>query len=170
MQQRHVSERSIDSMLSGTIFAMVLISVMPVFVFRSIRIGLLSLVPNFIPAIMSFGLWGYLVGTVGIASSVVVAIVFGIVVDDTIHFLSDYLKARREGLPAAEAVRSAFHTVGQALLTTTVVLSAGFMTFATSGFEVSWSLGLLVTMTIILALATDFLLLPTLLMAIDRKA
>ena len=166
----HVSERSIDSMLSGTIFAMVLISVMLVFVFRSIRIGLLSLVPNFIPAIMSFGLWGYLVGTVGIASSVVVAIVFGIVVDDTIHFLSDYLKARREGLPAAEAVRSAFHTVGQALLTTTVVLSAGFMTFATSGFEVSWSLGLLVTMTIILALATDFLLLPTLLMAIDRKA
>ena len=67
-------------------------------------------------------------------------------------------------------MRSAFHTVGQALLTTTVVLSAGFMTFATSGFEVSWSLGLLVTMTILLALAADFLLLPTLLMAVDRKA
>ena len=166
----HVSERSIDSMLSGTIFAMVLISVMLVFIFRSIRIGLLSLVPNFIPAIMSFGLWGYLVGHVGIAGSVVVAIVFGIIVDDTIHFLSEYLKARREGLPAAEAVRSTFHTVGHALLTTTVVLSAGFMTFATSGFEVSWSLGLLVTMTILLAFAADFLLLPTLLMAIDRKA
>ena len=129
----HVSERSIDSMLSGTIFAMVLISVMLVFIFRSIWIGLLSLVPNFIPAIMSFGLWGYLVGHVGIAASVVVAIVFGIIVDDTIHFLSEYLKARREGLPAAEAVRSTFHTVGHALLTTTVVLSAGFMTFATSG-------------------------------------
>ena len=166
----HVSERSIDSMLSGTIFAMMLISVMLVFIFRSMRIGLLSLVPNFIPAIMSFGLWGYLVGHVGIAASVVVAIVFGIIVDDTIHFLSDYLKARREGLPAAEAVRSAFRTVGHALLTTTVVLSAGFMTFATSGFEVSWSLGLLVTMTIILAFAVDFLLLPTLLMTIDRKA
>ena len=165
----HVSQRSIDSMLGGTIFAMVLISFMLIFIFRSIRIGLLSLVPNFIPAVMSFGLWGYFVGHVGIASSVVVAIVFGIIVDDTIHFLSDYLKARREGLPAADAVRSAFHTVGHALLTTTVVLSAGFMTFATSGFEVSWSLGLLVTMTIILALAADFLLLPTLLIAIDRK-
>ena len=165
----HVSQRSIDSMLGGTALAMVLISFILIFIFRSIRIGLVSLVPNFIPAIMSFGLWGYLVGHVGIASSVVVAIVFGIIVDDTIHFLSKYLKARREGLSAAEAVRSAFHTVGQALLTTTVVLSAGFMTFATSGFEVSWSLGLLVTMTIVLALAADFLLLPTLLIAIDRE-
>ena len=56
----------------------------------------------------------------------------------------------RPDVAAARAVRSTFHTVGHALLTTTVVLSAGFMTFATSGFEVSWSLGLLVTMTIIL--------------------
>ena len=166
----HVSQRSIDSMLGGTIFAMVLISFVLIFIFRSIRIGLLSLAPNFIPAIMSFGLWGYLVGHVGIAASVVVAIVFGIIVDDTIHFLSEYLKARREGLSAEEAVRSSFHVVGQALLTTTVVLAAGFMTFATSGFEVSWSLGLLVTMTILLALAADFLLLPTLLIAVDRKA
>ena len=165
----HVSQRSIDSMLGGTALAMVLISFILIFIFQSIRIGLVSLVPNFIPAIMSFGLWGYLVGHVGIASSVVVAIVFGIIVDDTIHFLSKYLKGRREGLSAAEAVRSGFHTVGQALLTTTVVLSAGFMTFATSGFEVSWSLGLLVTMTIVLALIADFLLLPTMLIAIDRK-
>ena len=166
----HVSQRSIDSMLGGTIFAMVLISFILIFIFRSIRIGLLSLAPNFIPAIMSFGLWGYLVGHVGIAASVVVAIVFGIIVDDTIHFLSEYLNARREGLSAEEAVRSVLsYVVGQALLTTTVVLAAGFMTFATSGFEVSWSLGLLVTMTILLALAADFLLLPTLLMAIDRK-
>ena len=165
----HVSQRSIDSMLSGTIFAMVLISFILIFIFRSIRIGLLSLVPNFIPAVMSFGLWGYFVGYVGIASSVVVAIVFGIIVDDTIHFLSEYLKTRREGLSAEEAVRSSFHVVGTALLTTTVVLAAGFMTFATSGFEVSWSLGILVTMTIILALAADFLFLPTLLIAFDRK-
>ena len=165
----HVSQRSIDSMLSGTIAAMALISFILIFIFQSIRIGLLSLLPNFIPAIMSFGLWGYLVGHVGIASSVVVAIVFGIIVDDTIHFLSTYLEARREGLPAADAVRSTFRTVGQALLTTSVVLSAGFLAFATSGFEVSWSLGLLVTMTIILALAADFLLLPSLLLAVDRS-
>ena len=165
----HLSLRNINSMLRGTILAMALISFVLIWIFKSVRIGLLSLLPNFIPAIMSFGLWGYLVGHVGIASSVVIAVVFGIVVDDTVHFLSKYLKARREGLPAPEAVRSAFHTVGHALWTTTAVLSAGFLVFATSGFEVSWALGLLVTITIIFALVADFLLLPTLLIAIDRR-
>ena len=165
----HLSLRNINSMLRGTILAMALISFILIWIFKSVRIGLLSLIPNFIPAIMSFGLWGYLVGNVGIASSVVIAVVFGIVVDDTIHFLSKYLKARRQGLPAAEAVRFAFHTAGHALWTTTAVLSAGFLVFATSGFEVSWALGLLVTITIVFALVADFLLLPTLLMAIDRR-
>ena len=165
----HLSLRNINSMLRGTITAMALISFILIWIFKSVRIGLLSLLPNFIPAIMSFGLWGYLVGHVGIASSVVIAVVFGIVVDDTVHFLSEYLKARREGLPAPEAVRSAFHMVGHALWTTTAVLSVGFLVFATSGFEVSWALGLLVTITIVFALVADFLLLPTLLIAIDRR-
>ena len=165
----HVSERGINSMLSGTITAMAIVSFILIFVFRSVRIGLLSLVPNFLPAIMSFGLWGYLVGHVGIASSIMVAIAFGIIVDDTIHFLSKYLKARREALEPADAVRSAFRTTGQALLTTSLVQSAGFAVFASSGFEVSWSLGLLLMMTIVFALVADFLLLPTLLIAIDRR-
>ena len=165
----HLSLRNIRSMLRGTILAMALISFILIFIFKSVRIGLFSLFPNFIPAIMSFGLWGYIVGNVGIASSVVIAVVFGIVVDDTVHFLSKYLKARREALSAAEAVRYAFHTVGHAIWTTTAVLSAGFLVFATSGFEVSWALGLLVTITIICALVADFLLLPTLLIAIDRR-
>ena len=165
----HMSRRSIDSMLGSTVSALALISFMLIFIFRSIRIGLLSLVPNFVPAIMSFGLWGYLVGRVGIAASVMVAIVFGIIVDDTIHFLSKYVQGRSGGLPPAESVRLAFRTAGRALLTTSVVLSAGFTVFATSGFEVSWSLGLLVTITILFAIVADFLLLPTLLIAIDRR-
>ena len=165
----HVSERGINSMLGGTMAAMAIVSFLLIFIFRSVRIGLLSLVPNFLPAIMSFGLWGYLVGHVGIASSVMVAIAFGIIVDDTIHFLSKYLEARRGNLDSADAVRSAFRTTGQALLTTSVVLSSGFAVFASSGFEVSWSLGLLLMMTIVFALAADFLLLPTLLIAVDRS-
>ncbi|MXZ73387.1 MAG: MMPL family transporter [Acidobacteria bacterium] len=166
----HVSQRSIDSMLGSTIAAMALISFLLIFVFRSVRLGLLSLVPNFLPAIMSFGVWGYLVGNVGIAASVMVAIVFGIIVDDTIHFLCEYQKSRREGRAPADAVRSTFRTVGQALLTTTVVLAAGFTAFATSGFQISWSLGLLVAITVVLALAADFLLLPPLLMATDARS
>ena len=165
----HLSQRNIESMLRGTIIAMALISFILVGVFKSVRLGLVSLVPNFLPAAMAFGLWGYLVGRVGLAGSVVTAMAFGIIVDDTIHFLSKYVKSRREGLLAPQAVRAAIRTVGQALWTTTAVLSLGFLVFASSGFELSWALGLLITITIVFALLADFLLLPPLLMAIDRK-
>lgn len=165
----HLSNKNIHGMLRGTITAMLLISLSLIIIFKSFQMGLISLVPNFIPAAMSFGLWGYLVGYVGIASSVVTAIAFGIIVDDTIHFLTKYLRGRRDGLPASDAIRSTFRTVGHALWTTTIVLAAGFLVFTTSGFELSWSLGYLVTITILIALAADFLLLPPLLLALDKK-
>ena len=165
----HITERNIKSMLRGTVIAMALISLVLVLIFKSAQFGLLSLIPNFIPASMSFGLWGYLVGRVGIAASVVTVVAFGIIVDDTIHFLTKYLQARRRGQAAAEAVRHAFSTVGKALWTTTAVLSCGFMVFAASGFEVSWALGILVAITIMFAFLADFLLLPPLLMALDRR-
>ncbi len=165
----HLSQRNIVSMLTGTIIAMALISLILVFIFRSLRVGLVSVVPNFIPAAMSLGLWGYAVGNVGLAGSVMTAIAFGIVVDDTIHFLTKYHRARHDGLDAPEAVRTAFRTVGHALLTTTVVLVLGFLVFASSGFEVSWALGLLVSLTISFALLADFLFLPPLLMLLDRR-
>lgn len=165
----HLSQRNIESMLTGAIIAMALISLILLFVFRSVRLGLISLVPNFIPAALAFGLWGYLVGRVGLAGSVVAVTAFGIVVDDTIHFLSHYIRSRREGLGAPEAVIEAFRTVGHVIWTTTTVLCLGFLVFATSGFEVSWSLGLLVAITLFFAMLADFLLLPPLLMAVDRK-
>ena len=165
----HLTERNINSMLRGTVIAMILISLILIMVFKDVRFGLLSLIPNFIPAAMSFGLWGYLVGKVGLAASVVTVVAFGIIVDDTIHFLTKYLKARREGQSATESVRYVFRTVGKALWTTTAVLSAGFLAFTASGFELSWALGLLVAMTIMFAFIADFLLLPPLLMALDRR-
>ena len=165
----HLSQRNINSMLRATIIAMTLISFIFIWVFKSVRVGFISLVPNFLPAAMSFGLWGYLVGQVGLAGSVMTAIAFGIVVDDTTHFLSKYLKARREGATAEESVRYTFRTAGRALWTTTLVLMAGFLVFTFSGFEVSRSLGLMVTGTIGFALLADFLLLPPLLMLLDRK-
>ena len=164
----HLSQRNIKSMLSGTIIAMALISLILILVFRSISIGLISLIPNFIPALLSLGLWGYLVGRVGLAGSVMTAFAFGIIVDDTIHFLTSYLKARRANQNSVEAIRATFKKVGYALWTTSLILASGFLVFASSGFEVSWSLGLLVMMTIWFAFLADFLLLPTLLMALDK--
>ena len=169
MVTAYLSQRNINSMLRGMIVAMGLISLILLWVFKSVRLGLVSLVPNFLPIAMSFGLWGYLVGPVGLGGSVFIVISFCIIVDDTIHFLSKYQKARREGLSAPEAVCATFSTVGQALWTTTVILSLGFLVLVLSGFESTVTLGVMVSGTITLALLADFLLLPSLLMAIDRR-
>jgi predicted RND superfamily exporter protein len=119
---------------------------------------------------MAFGLWGLLVGQVGLALSVVTGITLGIVVDDTVHFLSKYLRARREqGKPVAEAVRHAFATVGTALWVTSLVLVLGFLVLALSNFELNAGMGLLTALTIALALAADFLLLPALLLRFGGK-
>ena len=170
MMFAYISKRNIEGMLRGTVIAMAIISLILIVALKSVPIGLLSLVPNFVPAAMAFGLWGYLIGNVGVAASVVTAVTFGIVVDDTIHFLSQYLRARRERkLDPQNAVRFAFRSVGHALWTTTAVLAAGFIVLSTSGFEVNWSLGLLTAMTIVIALAADFFFLPPLLMKLDRS-
>jgi predicted RND superfamily exporter protein len=166
----HIGARNIRSMLTGTTLALVLISLILVFALRSLRIGLISIVPNLVPAGMAFGLWGVLVGEVGLALSVVTGMTLGIVVDDTVHFLSKYLRARREeGLSSADAVRYAFHTVGTALWTTSMILIAGFMVLTQSPFKLNSGMGLLTAITIGLALIADFLLLPTLLMTLDKK-
>lgn len=170
MISAHLSDQNVSSMLAGTILAAALISLILILVFRNIRVGLLCLVPNFIPAVMSFGLWGYFVGQVGLGASVVTAIAIGIIVDDTIHFLTKYLRVRRKKRPSTEAVRATFRSVGPALWATTAILTAGFLVFASSGYEPSWALGLLVAITISLALIADMLLLPVLLMIIDRKS
>jgi len=166
----HIGARNIRSMLIGTTLALVLISFILIFALRSPRIGLISIIPNLVPAGMAFGLWGLLVGEIGLALSVVTGMTLGIVVDDTVHFLSKYLRARREeGLSSAAAVRYAFHTVGTALWTTSIVLMAGFMVLTQSPFKLNSGMGLLTAITIGLALLADFLLLPTLLMTLDKK-
>ncbi|MCP4717377.1 MAG: MMPL family transporter [Deltaproteobacteria bacterium] len=166
----HISERNINSMLGASFLALVLISVLLMFVMRSFKLGLLSLIPNLSPALMGFGLWGYLFSQVGLGLSVVVAMTLGIVVDDTIHFMIKYLRARRElRLAPPEAVRYSFNTVGTAMLVTTISLVCGFLVLTCSGFKMNSEMGLLSAITIAMALTMDFLFLPTLLMKVDGK-
>ncbi len=169
MISAHMSSQNVSSMLWGTIIAVGLISLILLLVFRSIRIGLICLVPNFVPAVMAFGLWGYLSGSIGLGASVVIAIAIGIIVDDTIHFISKYLNGCHKGLSPPDAIRATFRTVGPALWTTTAILTAGFLVFASSGYEPSWVLGILVTVTIFFAFIADLTLLPALLMTVDRR-
>lgn len=164
----NIGKRNISSMLMGTTVALILISMVLIFALRSIKIGLVSLVPNLVPAAMGFGLWGLMVGEIGLSLSVVASMSLGIVVDDTVHFLSKYLRARREkGLSSEDAVRYAFTTVGKALAITSVVLVVGFLILSTSSFELNSGMGLLTAIVIAFALFADFLLLPSILMKIE---
>lgn len=165
----HLSERNIDSMLLATVIAMGLISILLVILLKSLTMGIISLLPNYVPAALTFGVWGHFVGSVGLAGSVMTAIAFGIIVDDTTHFLSKYQLARRRGDSPESAIRFTFNRIGRALWTTTVVLACGFIVFSFSGFAVTWMLGMMLTITVIFALVADFLFLPPLLLAIDRR-
>ncbi len=166
----HLGKRNINSMLIGTSVALVLISAVLIFFLGSFKYGFISLLPNLTPALAAFGIWGFTVGQVGIGLSVVTGMTLGIVVDDTVHFLSKYLRARREkGLNAEDAVRYAFNRVGLALLVTSLVLVAGFMIMAQSHFYLNSSMGLLTSVVIMLALIIDLTLLPALLMKFAGK-
>jgi predicted RND superfamily exporter protein len=166
----HIGERNIRSMLLGTTVALILISIILVFALRSFKIGMLSLIPNLIPAALAFGVWGLTVGQVGLALSVVTGMTLGIVVDDTVHFLSKYLRARREkNLDSPDAVRYAFNTVGLALVATSIVLIAGFLVLTFSAFQLNANMALMTAVTIVFAIVADFLLLPPILMAFDKK-
>jgi len=164
----HISRRNINSMLGAAFLALLLISGLLVFALRSLRFGVVSLFPNLAPAFMAFGIWGLLVGQVGLGLSVVVSLTLGIVVDDTIHFLSHYLRARREdGLEPAAAIRYSFGTVGTAMWITTLTLVAGFLVLTLSGYKMNADMGLLSAITLSLALLMDFLFLPALLLKFD---
>nr|VFJ50451.1 MAG: hypothetical protein BECKDK2373B_GA0170837_102821 [Candidatus Kentron sp. DK] len=165
----NISYRNARSLLLGSIVALLSISVVLMIALRSVRFGLISLIPSLIPIAMAYGIWGMFVGRINLMLSGIALITLGIVVDNAVHFLSKYLRARREqGLDAPAAVRYAFNNVGLALWITSVVLIAGFLAMTFSPFYINANMGAMTAITIGLALITDFFLLPPLLMRWDR--
>jgi len=164
----HIGERNMASMLQTLPLALLLISVLLVFSLRSTRLGMLSIIPNLVPAIIGFGLWGLLIGEINLALSVVAGMSLGIIVDDTVHFLAKYRYAKDEGRDTEQAVRYAFHSVGRALWITTMVLVSGFAVLIFSSFRLNSDMGLLTSGIILIALIVDLLFLPACLLRLDK--
>lgn len=166
----HIGARNIIGMLEGSAIALLLISILLGIALRSVKFGLISILPNMMPAAVGFGIWGIFSGEIGLGLSVVTGMTLGIIVDDTVHFLSKYVRARREkGYTSEQAVKYSFASVGKALWVTTMVLVAGFMVLATSSFKFSSDMGLLTAITILVALIIDFIFLPPLLILLGKK-
>lgn len=164
----HLGQDNIYSMMEGAVVSALLISLTMILSLRSFKFGLVSLIPNLLPAAIAYGVWGLLVGQVNLAVAGVFSISSGIVIDDTIHFLSKYLRGRRRlGLSPADAVRYSFSTTGAALFVNTAVLVLGFLVLTVSHFTVNSSLGFMTALIISIALIFDLLFLPALLLKVD---
>jgi predicted RND superfamily exporter protein len=165
----YLTERNMIGMTTGTGLAILLISLCLVLALRSVKMGLISLLPNFLPPIIAFGIWALVKGEIGQYAAMVTAVSLGLIVDFTVHFLSKYLRARREqGMDAANGIRYAFETVGSALWISAFVLISGFMVLSFSNFLTNAYLGQFVALIIAVALVVDFLLLPAILMLVDK--
>ena len=166
----YITDRNIQNMISGTIGAILAIALIMIVALRSFRLGFLSMVPNGLPLLMTFGAWALLYGEVGFSVATVASISLGIIVDDTVHFLSKYARAKNEkGLSIEESIRYAFSNVGMAIVVNTVILTCGFLVLTTSAFKMNVDLGLMTIFSVLFALLLDFLLLPALLLALDKK-
>lgn len=155
------------SMLLGSIVAAVGIGLALIITLANARLGLLSLIPNITPPLYAFGIWGLLVGDLGLYGAFVVATALGLIVDATVHMLEKYQALAFTG--SADPVADMLADVGPAILISSIVLIAGFSVLTFSSFAVIAQLAKLVVLTLCLALATDFLLLPALLHLLHRR-
>ncbi|RLU03329.1 MAG: hypothetical protein D9N11_04635, partial [Ketobacter sp.] len=165
----HIGDRSMKGILVGLIGSLFIMGIVLARLFRSTKLGLISIVCNVVPVALAFGVWGLLNGNIDVGLSVTLGIAFGIVVDDTIHFLGKYRHARQTlAMDSEAAVRFAFARVGPAIVITSVILIAGFAMLGFSAMNITANTSILTTVTIAIALAVDLLFIPALLLQFDR--
>lgn len=169
MMFANIAWRNFASMASGTLVSALLIVGLLWWTFRSLKLCLVSMLPNVLPALYAFGVWGLTIGKVSMSLAVVLSLTIGIVVDDTIHFLSHYGRSRRDGHSPPDALRHAFASVGSALWLLSAVLVGGFMVLLLSDFRLTAHLGLMTSLIIGISIFADFLLLSALLLWLERK-
>jgi predicted RND superfamily exporter protein len=157
-----------QNVLKGLLIALLVIALIFAFLFRSARLMLITLVPNVLPLVFIGGLMGFMGIDLKISTSIIFIIAFGIAVDDSIHFLSRFQREYKRQ-PLLDAVRTTYLTTGKAIVVTSLILLGGFMSFCLSGFEGTFYVGLLVSITLLVALIADLTILPVLLAKLLRK-
>ncbi|MEN0006900.1 MAG: MMPL family transporter [Bacteroidota bacterium] len=148
------------SLLQGLGMAILIVSVLMALLFRNVKMLLISLVPNIVPLLLAGALLGYLGIELEAGVSIVFAVIFGIAVDDTIHFLSKFKLARDKGLSIEESLKITFLETGKAICLTTVILFFGFLVMLFSIHPPSVTIGLLISLTLFSALIADLTLIP----------
>jgi len=163
----HMQYANIKKLSEGFVLALVSISMLLIFLFRSFSLGVVSIIPNLIPAVMAFGIWAFINGKIGFGVSIGITVTLGIVVDDTIHFLSKYQYAKKHlSLSNVECVRYALDTVGVAMILTTSMMAIAFGAMLFSNFTPNQDIALITIITVVCALFVDLILLPIVLLKV----
>lgn len=160
----------ISNLVFSLSLAIFLISLFMAWMFRSFRMILISIIPNMLPLLITAGLMGFFDIPIKPSTILVFSIAFGISVDDTIHFLAKYrqeLKANRWKI--RKSVFAALRETGVSMFYTSIVLFFGFLVFTVSSFGGTIALGGLVSITLLFAMVTNLLLLPSLLLSFEDK-
>lgn len=164
------TENNIWSGLLGALFSFCIISVTLSIAFKNLRYGVLAMLPNITPLLFALGLWGLFHGRVGLAVSGIIQCMIGIVVDDTVHFMSHYLERRSKGHDAKVSLRHTYTSVGDGLWTASIVLAVGFGILILSPFTMNSHMGWISSLSILFGLSTEYFLMAPLLLQFDQGA
>jgi predicted RND superfamily exporter protein len=162
-------ENVIHGMVRSYVLALLIITPLMVLLLGNLRTGLLSMVPNLVPILLTLGVMGWLGLTLDLFALMVGGIAIGLAVDDTIHFMHNFRRYHDHGEDVEVAVRKTLHTAGQAMLVTTLVLTLGFLGFALSSMRNLRFFGLLVGFALSIAFLADVILSPALVRVATRR-
>jgi predicted RND superfamily exporter protein len=157
------------SMLLGLGISVLMVALIMGIVFKSIKMAFLSLIPNLIPLVIIGGIMGYMGIELKMSNVLIFSIAFGIVVDDTIHFLGKFNIELQRGSSSLYALKRSYLTTGKAMILTTAVLCSGFIIMIFSSFMGTFYLGFLLSSVLFIALLADLTLLPILLALFYKK-
>jgi predicted RND superfamily exporter protein len=149
--------------------ALFIISILMLFIFKQVRLLPLYILPNILPIVLTFGVMGWLHIDIDIGVALSGAIILGVAVDDTIHFLAKYFHAKKSGLNEHDTLVYVMRYSGSAIMFTTLILTLSFALFAFSDFVPNSNFGIVTAAALVIAMVTDLLLLPVMLRFMDRK-
>ena len=159
---------AIISMTRSYVIALVVITVLMIILIGRFRIGLLSMIPNLAPILIMLGIIGATPFKMDLFTMMVASIAIGLAVDDTIHFMHNFRRYYEQSGDPKQAVYETLHTTGRAMLVTSIVLSIGFFIFVFASMNNLFAFGLLTAITILMALAADYLVAPALMVLVNR--
>jgi predicted RND superfamily exporter protein len=159
---------AIRTLAKSYLSALVVITILMVFLIGRVRIGLLSMIPNLTPILMMIGAMGIFSIRMDLFSMLVASIAIGLAVDDTIHFMHNFRRYYDESGDPVKAVHDTLHTAGRAMLVTTIVLCLGFFIFAFATMRNLITFGILTGFTVLMALVADYFLAPALMVVVNK--